>query len=81
MKFVKTAIDGLFVIELEPVNDERGMFSRTFCAKEFEQHGLVSKVAQCNVSFNQKAGTLRGLHYQTAPYDEAKLVRCTAGAI
>ncbi len=81
MRFEKTPLAGAFVIELDPIEDERGFFARSFCADEFKRHGLDSTVAQCNVSFNQKAGTLRGLHYQIEPHQEAKLVRCTSGSI
>ncbi len=81
MRFVETALAGAFIIELEPVADERGFFVRSFCAEEFAAHGLNPELAQCNYSFNKKRGTLRGLHYQADPFGEAKLVRCTAGAI
>ena len=81
MIFVETKLQGAFVIEPEKHADERGFFARTFCNHEFEEHGLNSQVAQCNVSFNRKKGTLRGMHYQAAPWSEAKLVRCTAGSI
>jgi dTDP-4-dehydrorhamnose 3,5-epimerase len=79
--FTETRLAGAFVIELERHTDERGFFARTFCQKEFEAHGLNAHVAQCNVSFNKRKGTLRGMHYQAAPYGEAKLVRCTLGSI
>lgn len=69
------------MIELQPVEDSRGFFARTWCQREFEAHGLNPGLAQCNTSFNNKKGTLRGMHYQAAPYQEAKLVRCTMGAI
>ena len=81
MIFRETPIAGAFVVEPEPIEDERGHFARTFCAEEFAAHGLDPRVAQCNVSFNARAGTLRGMHYQATPYEEAKLVRCTRGAI
>jgi len=81
MIFHKTRIPGVFEIHLEPKSDERGFFARSWCQKEFESHGLNSKVMQCNVSFNSRKGTLRGVHYQTAPYAETKIVRCTRGAI
>lgn len=81
MVFVETKLKGAFIIEPERIADERGFFARTWCAHEFEAHGLSARLAQCNVSFNAKKGTLRGMHYQTAPYEEAKLVRCTRGAI
>lgn len=81
MIFKETKLAGAFVIELEKHSDDRGFFARTYCEEEFEAHGLNPRVAQCNVSFNKKKGTLRGMHYQAAPFAEAKLVRCTAGAI
>jgi dTDP-4-dehydrorhamnose 3,5-epimerase len=81
MKFVETHLKDVYVIELEEIADSRGFFARTFCGREFEQHGLKPTVAQANLSFNHKKGTLRGMHYQTRPAAETKLVRCTAGAI
>ena len=81
MKFVGTELKGAFIIEPEILEDERGFFARTWCRKEFEQHGLNSNVVQCNISFNRNKGTLRGMHYQASPFEEAKLVRCTMGAI
>ncbi|NJN86895.1 MAG: dTDP-4-dehydrorhamnose 3,5-epimerase [Leptolyngbyaceae cyanobacterium SL_7_1] len=81
MKFTKTSLNDAFVIDLELREDDRGAFARTFCAKEFEEHGLKPTVAQCNLSFNFKAGTLRGMHYQVSPAAETKLVRCIKGAI
>jgi dTDP-4-dehydrorhamnose 3,5-epimerase len=81
MIFTETKLKGAFIIEPEPLEDERGFFARTFCRKEFESYGLNPKVVQCNVSYNKKGGTLRGMHYQDAPYEEAKLVSCISGAI
>jgi dTDP-4-dehydrorhamnose 3,5-epimerase len=81
MKFVETQLPGAFVIEPESAGDGRGFFARTFCAHEFAERGLNPSIAQCSVSFNHRRGTLRGMHYQSAPFEEAKLVRCTAGAI
>jgi dTDP-4-dehydrorhamnose 3,5-epimerase len=81
MKFTPTIIPGAYLIEIQPITDERGFFARSFCADEFHQHGLSSNFAQCNVSFTAKRGTIRGMHYQVAPDTEAKLVRCTKGAI
>ncbi len=81
MRFVETELAGAFVLEVEAFEDERGLFARTFCRRELEAHGLDPAVAQCNVSWNRRAGTLRGLHWQAAPYEEAKLVRCTRGAL
>jgi dTDP-4-dehydrorhamnose 3,5-epimerase len=79
--FTATKLHGLFIIKPEKLTDERGFFARTWCAEEFEAHGLNSRLAQCNVSFNHKTATVRGMHYQAAPNEEAKLVRCTRGAI
>ncbi len=81
MKFVETELPGAWQVDLEPHRDERGFFARSFCRDEFAARGLSPVVAQCNVSWNARAGTLRGMHYQLAPSAEAKLVRCTAGAI
>ncbi len=81
MVFVETKLKGVYIIEVEKIEDERGFFARTFCQHEFEAHGLNSRVVQCSTSFNKKKGTLRGMHYQVAPYAEVKFVRCTAGAI
>ncbi len=77
----RTELPGVAVIELEPLRDERGSFTRTFDAELFTAHGLDARVAQCNTSFNAQAGTLRGLHYQAAPHGEGKLVRCTRGRV
>jgi dTDP-4-dehydrorhamnose 3,5-epimerase len=79
--FVETKLPGVYIIEAEKKEDERGFFARTFCQHEFEAHGLNPRVAQCSTSFNKKKGTLRGMHYQVAPFAEVKVVRCTAGAI
>lgn len=76
-----TELPGVAVIELEPQHDERGSFARTFDAELFAAHGLDPRVVQCNTSFNARAGTLRGLHYQLAPREEGKLVRCTRGRV
>ncbi len=81
MIFTETNLRGVYVIEIEPISDQRGFFARTWCRKEFEKSGLGAGLVQANISFNEKAGTLRGMHYQVAPHEEAKLVRCTAGAI
>jgi dTDP-4-dehydrorhamnose 3,5-epimerase len=81
MKFIETKIKGSFIITPDPICDERGFFARTFCRREFEEHGLNSDLVQCNISFNKTKGKLRGMHYQAKPYAEAKLIRCTAGAI
>jgi dTDP-4-dehydrorhamnose 3,5-epimerase len=81
MKFIETELKGAFIVEPERLPDERGFFARTWCKKEFEQHGLLPDLVQCNISFNRRKGTLRGMHHQVAPHEEAKLVRCTMGAI
>jgi dTDP-4-dehydrorhamnose 3,5-epimerase len=79
--FTETHLDGAFVIDLERREDERGFFARTFCQREFEEHGLEPVIAQANVAFNRRRGTLRGMHFQYPPAAETKLVRCTRGAI
>jgi dTDP-4-dehydrorhamnose 3,5-epimerase len=79
--FKETKLKGAYVIELEPVEDERGFFARSFCKQEFEKHSLKMNIVQCNISYNRKKGTLRGMHYQVAPHEEAKLVSCIRGTI
>lgn len=81
MTFQETTLRDVFEIGFEPCYDDRGFFARSWCRQEFECHGLNPSVVQCNVSFNAHKGTLRGMHYQDAPYGEAKLVRCTRGSI
>jgi dTDP-4-dehydrorhamnose 3,5-epimerase len=81
VKITTTAIEGVAIIDLEPRSDDRGFFARSFDRQSFVDAGLVPAVEQCNVSFNHHAGTLRGMHTQVDPAPEAKLVRCTAGAI
>lgn len=81
MIFTETPLAGAFVIEIEKLEDERGFFARSWCQREFRTRGLNPRLVQCNISFNAKKGTLRGMHFQIAPHQEAKLVRCTAGAI
>lgn len=81
MIFVPTPISGAFLIELEPRADERGSFARAFCKRELAEHGLSLDIVQCNLARTLKAGLVRGLHYQTNPAREAKLVRCVAGAV
>ena len=81
MKFTATDIEGVAIIDLELRSDDRGFFARSFCQDEFTDHGLLPMVAQCNISHNHRAGTLRGMHYQLEPATEAKLVRCISGAI
>lgn len=81
MLFRETSIPGAFEIEAEPVEDERGLFARTFDAEAFAEHGLSTQFSQCSTSYNRRASTVRGLHYQAAPHQECKLIRCTAGAV
>jgi dTDP-4-dehydrorhamnose 3,5-epimerase len=81
MKFLETKLPGVFEIRPELLQDERGFFARTWCQQEFAAHGLDHRLVQCNISGSPRKGTLRGLHYQLAPRAEAKLVRCTRGAI
>lgn len=81
MKFTDTEVQGCMLVDLQEHRDDRGFFARTFCVDEFAQHGLDTLVAQANISFNHRAGTVRGMHRQMPPHAEGKLVRCTAGAI
>jgi dTDP-4-dehydrorhamnose 3,5-epimerase len=81
VRFLATSLPGAFVIEPEPHSDERGLFARTFCAQAFARHGLRERLVQCSTSYNRRAGTVRGMHWQVGAHAEAKLVRCTAGAI
>jgi dTDP-4-dehydrorhamnose 3,5-epimerase len=81
VKYTATDVDGVVIVDIEPHHDARGFFSRSFCATEFAKHGLDAAVAQTNISYNRTRGTLRGLHRQVPPFLEAKLVRCTRGAI
>lgn len=81
MIFRETPLKGAWVIEPERIEDDRGFFARVYCRREFEAHGLNPNLVQCSISWNARKGTLRGLHYQAAPHAEAKVVRCTQGAI
>ena len=81
MIFTPTTLNGAFLVDLEPRGDERGFFARAFCQREFEAHGLKPVIAQANISFNARKGTVRGLHFQFPPAAETKLVRCSRGAI
>lgn len=81
MIFTETYLPGAFIVESERLADERGFFARAWCRREFEARGLNPRLAQCSISFNARRGTLRGMHYQAAPFEEVKLVRCTSGAI
>jgi len=77
----ETPLSGAYIVDIERLADDRGFFARSFCRDEFEARGLDPRVVQCDISFNARRGTLRGMHYQAAPFEEAKLVRCTRGAI
>ncbi len=81
MIFHETPLGGAYVLEIEPIGDERGLFARTWCQREFAARGLETRIAQCSTSFNSERGTLRGMHYQIEPFAETKIVRCTRGAI
>jgi len=81
MKFAELNINGAFVVELEPIHDHRGYFSRVYCRQEFRNHGLSDMISQCSVAHNIAVGTLRGLHYQLPPKQEVKIVRCIRGAV
>ncbi len=81
MHFVALEIPGAWRIEPERLADARGFFARTFCARQFAARGLETALVQCSISYNHRKGTLRGMHYQAAPHAEAKLVRCTRGAV
>jgi dTDP-4-dehydrorhamnose 3,5-epimerase len=81
MIFRETRLKGAYIVDIERREDDRGFFARTWCRREFEAHGLNSRLAQCSISFNSKKGTLRGMHYQVKPFEEAKLVRCTRGSL
>jgi len=81
MIFTETKIRGVYIIEPELLSDERGFFARSFCKEEFWHHGLEKDIIQCSISYNKQKGTLRGMHYQVAPYEESKIVSCTSGSI
>ena len=81
MIFTETGLPGAYIIDLQPIEDSRGFFARSWSASEFSEHGLVTRILQANVSFNKARGTLRGMHRQAQPFAEVKLVRCTRGAI
>lgn len=81
MIFHSTKLAGVVEIEMELLRDERGFFARSWCEREFREHGLDPRLVQCSISFNERKGTLRGVHYQAEPHQEAKLVRCTKGSI
>jgi dTDP-4-dehydrorhamnose 3,5-epimerase len=81
MIFTETRLKGVYFIEPELLTDERGFFARSFCKEEFQKYGLETDIVQCNISFNKRKGTLRGMHYQIPPHEEAKIVSCTKGSI
>ena len=81
MIFTETKLKGAFIVDLEPRGDDRGFFARAFCQREFEAHGLKPQIAQANISFNYRKGTVRGMHFQFPPAAETKFVRCSRGAI
>ena len=81
MNFRETRDRRRFRDRARRIEDDRGFFARTFCRREFAEHGLATEVVQANTAFNKRKGTLRGLHFQASPYEEAKLVRCTRGAV
>ena len=81
MIFTKTVLNDAMIVDIERKEDDRGFFARSWCRREFEAHGLNPNLAQCNISFNPKKGTLRGMHLQVKPFEEAKLVRCTRGSL
>src|SRR5688572_26771212 len=81
MRFTETELAGCFIVDIEPIEDERGFFARTFCAREFAEHGLVREFVQSSKSYSNVAGTLRGMHFEQSPHAEQKLVSCHAGAI
>lgn len=81
MIFIETKLKDVYIVELERIQDERGFFARSWCKKEFEKYNLNSNLCQCNISFNEKKGTIRGMHFQVKPFEEAKLVRCIKGSM
>lgn len=81
MIFTESQLHGAFLIDPEKIEDSRGFFARTWCRREFERHGISFQPVQCNVSFNENKGVLRGMHYQAVPHQEAKLIWCIKGAI
>jgi dTDP-4-dehydrorhamnose 3,5-epimerase len=81
MRFVETRLEGALIVEPERLEDRRGFFARTWCRREFAEHGLSEDLVQCSISYNRWKGTLRGMHYQLPPHEEVKLIRCTAGAV
>jgi dTDP-4-dehydrorhamnose 3,5-epimerase len=81
VRFTRTGLPNAIIIDLEPIEDARGFFARAWDEREFAENGLETRIAQCNMSFNRRKGTLRGMHLQRAPYEEVKLIRCTRGSL
>jgi dTDP-4-dehydrorhamnose 3,5-epimerase len=81
VRFEELPLQGVYLVEIEPIADDRGFFARTFCKEELAASGLVADFSQMSVSFNDRRGTVRGMHFSVAPYAETKIVRCTAGAV
>ena len=81
MKFFETKLKGSFIVEIEKNGDDRGFFGRTYDVNEFNKHGLNSKIVQCNINYTKQKGTVKGLHYQKSPFEEAKLIRCIRGSV
>ena len=81
MKFIPKKIHNSFIVEIEKNEDERGFFARTYDINEFKKYGLNSKIVQCNINYTKKRGTVKGLHYQKTPFEEAKLIRCIRGSV
>ncbi len=81
MIFTETGLSGAYIIDLEPIEDTRGFFARAWCERELSEHGLQTRTAQCDISFNKRKGTLRGMHFQRPPHEEIKLIRCIRGAL
>ena len=81
MKFTETKINGVFLIEIEKIEDDRGFFARTLDKQEFQKRKLIENFVQCSISYNKKKGTIRGMHFQLPPYEETKIVSCVRGKI
>lgn len=81
MQFTQTRLNGAYIIDIEPINDDRGFFARSWCEKEFSEKDLPYRIAQCNISYNKEKGTLRGLHFQGHPFEEDKIIRCINGSL
>jgi dTDP-4-dehydrorhamnose 3,5-epimerase len=81
MRFTPTTVDDVHIVDIDRIRDERGFFARAWCTNEFGQQGLNARIAQANIGYSERRGTLRGMHFQVPPHEEAKLVRCTRGAV